>query len=251
MHKETKRTGKVEWPYYKCSTRGDQGAEVCAQPFFRQSAVDEKVFKILSSMVIPGLAEAVDAAIKSYAGQERRSSRQSRRKSIDERLKRLADLFEMGDVTKSEYVARKNELRIERDQLETQPGAASIGLQRQRIGSVVDDWHVMTDDEKKQVIQMIFAEIRADHTANGLLVTFKARAAWEPYLEAVLVSQKQAVDHPPPVITSVARMGLHDTHVITQRLARDERGWLRLASLTMVVNGERAAPGSSATADKG
>jgi hypothetical protein len=27
--------------------------------------------------------------------------------------------------------------------------------------SVVDDWFVMTDDEKKQVVQMIFAEIRA------------------------------------------------------------------------------------------
>ena len=43
-----------------------------------------------------------------------------------------------------------------------------MALQRQRIESVIDDWSVMTDDERKQVIQMIFAEIRADHTTDGL-----------------------------------------------------------------------------------
>ncbi len=39
-------------------------------------------------MVIPGLADAVTAAIKSYAGQERTPNRQARRRSIDERLTR-------------------------------------------------------------------------------------------------------------------------------------------------------------------
>ena len=42
-----------------------------------------------------------------------------------------------------------------------------LRIERQRIDSVVDDWAVMTDDERKQVIQMIFAEIRADHTPDG------------------------------------------------------------------------------------
>jgi len=210
MHKESKRkSGAAEWPYYACATRRNRGVEACAQPLFRQSDVDEATFKLLKAMVIPGLADAVDAAIKSYAGQERRSNRQARRRSIDERLKRLAELFEMGDITKADYVSRKNELVIERDQLEAQPAATSVLLQRQRLGSVVDDWFVMSDDEKKQVIQMIFAEIRADHTPDGLKVEFRARAAWEPYVEAVLATQGQQVanDPPPVVTTSVARRG--------------------------------------------
>jgi hypothetical protein len=69
---------------------------------------------------------------------------------------------------------------LERDQLDAQPAVVSVALQRQRIGSVVDDWLVMTDEEKKQVVRMIFAEIRANHTADGLRVEFRARAAWEP-----------------------------------------------------------------------
>jgi hypothetical protein len=95
-------------------------------------------------------------------------------------LKRLAELFEMGDITKIVYVSRKNDLLIERNQLEAQPAAASVALQRDRIGSIVDDWAVMTDEERKRIIQMIFVEIRADHTPDGLKVEFKARAAWEP-----------------------------------------------------------------------
>jgi hypothetical protein len=209
MHKEAKRkSGKAEWPYYACSTRRNQGASVCAQPLFRQSDVDEATLKLLKAMVVPGLADAVDAAIKSYAGQERRSSRQVRRRSIDERLKRLTDLFEMGDIQRADYISRRNELLIERDQLDAHPAAASVALQRQRIESVVDDWLVMTDDEKKQVVQMIFVEIRADHTADGLKVEFRARAAWEPYVQAVLATQEQEGKDPSPVTTSVARRGL-------------------------------------------
>jgi DNA invertase Pin-like site-specific DNA recombinase len=208
MHKESKRkSGKAEWPYYACSTRRNQGPEACAQPLFRQSDVDEATLRLLRAMVIPGLADAVDAAIRSYAGQERKSNRQVRRRSIDDRLKRLAELFEMGDISKTDYVSRKNELLIERNQLDAQPAAASVALQRQRIESVIDDWSVMTDDERKQVIQMIFAEIRADHTSDGLKVEFKARAAWEPYIEAVLATQRQAPKDLAPVITSVARRG--------------------------------------------
>ena len=101
----------------------------------------------------------------------------------------------------------RNELLVERDQLDAQPAVASVALQRQRIESVVDDWFVMTDDEKKLVVQMIFAEIRADHAPDGLKVEFRSRAAWEPYVEAVLVTQKQQEKGSAPVTTSVARRG--------------------------------------------
>jgi hypothetical protein len=66
----------------------------------------------------------------------------------------------------------------------------------------------MTDEEKKRVLQMLFSEIRADHTANGLSIEFKARPIWEPYVEAVLARQRQVVDEPPTVITSERKTGL-------------------------------------------
>jgi hypothetical protein len=138
-------------------------------------------------------------------------------------------LFELGDINKSEYVARRSDLFIEREQLEAQPAAASIALQRQRLESVVDDWPIMTDEEKKRVLQMLFSEIRADHTENGLTIEFKAKPIWEPYVEAVLARQGQLVGGPPTVITSERKTGVKHAEVITARLVQDERGWLRLA----------------------
>ncbi|HAF08665.1 MAG TPA: hypothetical protein DCK98_01085 [Chloroflexi bacterium] len=193
---------------YICATHRNLGREGCAQPYFRQPEIEAAALKFLQALMIPGLAEAVDAAIASYAGQERKSNRQTRRRSIDERLKRLADLFELGDRTKTEYLGRRNDLLIERNQLEAQPAAASIALQRQQLQSVVDDWSAMTDEEKKRVLQLIFSEIGADHTVDGLKIEFRPRPVWEPYVEAVLARQRQAQDAPGPVTTSERNTGL-------------------------------------------
>ena len=124
---------------------------------------------------------------------------------------------------------RKNDLLIDRDQLEAQPAAASITLQRQRLESIVDDWSVMTDEEKKRVLQMIFAEIRADHTADGLKIEFRPKPIWEPYVEAVLARQRQEQDAPATVTTSERKTGLKALDVETVQLLQDSRGWLRLA----------------------
>jgi hypothetical protein len=145
----------------------------------------------------------------------------------------------MGDISKAAYVSRKNELLIERNQLDAQPAAASVALQRQRIESVIEDWSVMTDDERKQVIQMIFAEIRADHTTDALKVKFRTRAAWEPYIEAVLATQGETRDtstaQPRSNLVTVAdcyrgcgrgedrrNAGVKRAEVITARLGRSK-----------------------------
>jgi hypothetical protein len=82
------------------------------------------------------------------------------------------------------------------------PAAASIALQRQRLESIVDDWSVMTDEEKKRILQMIFSEIRADHTVDGLKIEFRPKPLWEPYVEAVLARQRQEQATSPAVTTS-------------------------------------------------
>jgi site-specific DNA recombinase len=209
LHRDSgRKSANRTWPYYICGTHRNLGREGCAQPYFRQPELEQAVLDFLHALMIPGLAEAVDAAIASYAGQERRSSRQARGRSINERLKRLLDLYEFGDLTKAEYRNRKNDLLIERDQLEAEPAAASIALQRQRLESIVDDWSVMTDEEKKRVLQMIFSEIRADHTADGLKIEFRPKPIWEPYVEAVLARQKQEQDTLATVTTSERKTGL-------------------------------------------
>lgn len=64
----------------------------------------------------------------------------------------------------------------------------------------------MTDEEKKRVLQMIFSEIRADHTADGLKTDFRPKPIWEPYVEAVLARQKQGHDAMATVSTCANRV---------------------------------------------
>jgi hypothetical protein len=55
---------------------------------------------------------------------------------------------------------------------------------------------------------MIFSEIRADHTTNGLSIEFEAKPIWEPQVEALLARQQQVVNEPPTVFSSERKMGL-------------------------------------------
>ncbi len=58
------------------------------------------------------------------------------------------------------------------------------------------------------MIQLIFSEIRANHTPDGLKGEFLPRAAWAPYVDVVLARpKKEGNRRSRPVITSVARMG--------------------------------------------
>ena len=49
----------------------------------------------------------------------------------------------------------------------------------------------VTDEEKKRVLQMIFSEIVLITPPTGLMIEFKAKAIWEPYVEAVLAAQRR------------------------------------------------------------
>ncbi len=103
------------------------------------------------------------------------------------------------------------------------PSASEAAVRRRRLAD-------HDRRRKKRVLHMIFSEIRADHTENGLRIEFKAKPIWEPYVEAVLARQRQVEDNPPTVITSERKTGVYVPNVETSRLVRDLRGWLRLAS---------------------
>jgi len=91
----------------------------------------------------------------------------------------------------------------------------------------------MTGEERKRVLRLIFQELRADHGGDGrLVVKFKPRPEWESYIDAVLakIAAGTASGTLAAIATSERETGLKAPDVETMRLARDERGWLRLAS---------------------
>jgi hypothetical protein len=76
---------------------------------------------------------------------------------------------------------------------------------------------------------MIFSEIRADHTEDGLKIEFRPKPIWKPRVEVVLARQRREQTASPAVTTSERKTGVKHADVVTARLVQDERGWLRLA----------------------
>ena len=71
---------------------------------------------------------------------------------------------------------------------------------------------------------MIFSEIRADHTVDGLKIEFRPKPIWEPYVEAVLARLRQEQTTSLAVTTSERKTGLYPPMLKQSRLVRDERG---------------------------
>ena len=87
----------------------------------------------------------------------------------------------------------------------------------------------VADEEKKRVLQLIFSEIRADHTEDGLKIEFRPKPIWEPYVEAVLARQRQEQAASPAVTTSERKTGLEPATLTLARPVGTLKAFLRLA----------------------
>jgi hypothetical protein len=84
----------------------------------------------------------------------------------------------------------------------------------------------MTDEEKKQLLQLIFTEIPTDHTGAGRDVRFEVRRHGEPTSS----SFRRGAGRKSPLFQHLSeRRDSMSLMLKTNRLVRDERGWLRLA----------------------
>jgi hypothetical protein len=89
------------------------------------------------------------------------------------------------------------------------------------LATLLDDWDEVTSEERRHLIETIFAEVYADADAVARILP---REDWKPYMAAVLRT--------PAVLDGWAterKTGLYIPDVATlRRLVRDDRGWLSL-----------------------
>ena len=172
--------------------------------------------RVLGVVALPAaFAEAVDAAIASYEDTRGRDDRRASLASIEARRARLRDLYELGDITRDEYVRRRDALSRVAEVVRT-AGEPTFLRQRTALRSLVDDSDDMSADQRKRLLGTIFEEITVGEHGVSELVP---REGWRPYMKATLTA---------PRVLSERKTGLYVPNVETTRLVRDERGWLRL-----------------------
>lgn len=190
--------------YYTCYTR--RTAKACDQPYLSQARLEEDLYALLSAIALPeGLAEAVDAAVAQMGVGQKRQGRKSTLRALEDRVARLKDLYELGDIQRDEYLRKRDALRHEIGALQSAPEPSFV-RQRTMLRSLVDDWQHLTVDERKRIVGMIFEAILPNDEG---LEEWVPRESWKTYVRAVLPAKggserKTGLEHtnPPFYVTS-------------------------------------------------
>jgi hypothetical protein len=209
------RSHAHERAYYFCYDRRTAGS--CSAPAVPQTRLEDDVATVLGAVAPPaGFAEAVDTAIAAYEGARGRHDRVMSTANLDARKARLRDLYELGDISREEYLRRRAALDREATALRA-ANQPTLIRQRTTLRSLVDDWDAMSADQRKRLLATVFEEITVGEGGVSELVP---REGWLPYLRATLIA---------PRVLSELKTGLYVPNVETTRLVRDDRGWLQLA----------------------
>ena len=101
-------------------------------------------------------------------------------------------MYEMGDIDKPDYEAKKADLQLQRDQLDASATPSSIAAQSGQVNTIVDDWERMTEEEKRRLLRLVFAEVRANVVEKRVELSLLVRPEWMPYLDALRVAAPDA-----------------------------------------------------------
>lgn len=97
---------------YTCYLRRTGGSPDCDQPYISQERLETDLLSVLRVIALPEeLAEEVDKALAASLTEDPAESRQSTLAAIESRLARLAELYELNDISREDYLARREELR--------------------------------------------------------------------------------------------------------------------------------------------
>lgn len=116
-----------------------------ASGWSKKYSSEAEVLDVLGAIALPGgFAGAVGQAVAARLAKNGKGSRQSALRAIDARLRRLQDLYELGDLAREEYLRRRDELQAERKALAEERPRRDVGRLRIELQTPVDRWESMT-----------------------------------------------------------------------------------------------------------
>ncbi len=145
--------------------------------------------------------------------------------SVENRLARLRDLYELGDLTKADYLSGREALQGEPESLAA-PAAPSFVRQRTTLRSLCDGWDEMDADERRRILASVFEAITVGSDGVKELTP---REGWRPHIRAAVRTARTLPERATLRVHPERKTGRYVPNVETTRLVRDERGWLRLA----------------------
>jgi hypothetical protein len=170
------RSHDAERASYVCYAR--RTAAACDAAPVLQAELKHDIRAILEMIALPeGSAEVVDAAVGAHSGERDRRRARASVATIERRLARLAELYELGDIDREDYLRRREELHRERGSMRDDAAPTFVG-QRTAVRTLVDDWEDMDSDARRRVLYTIFERVVAGEQRALELVPREGRKSY-------------------------------------------------------------------------
>jgi site-specific DNA recombinase len=169
--------GRQNKPRYYCATRRADSS--CDQPIIPAEQVEHQLAHFLTGFA-PSAAIREQILQRLSSDTSETSETAQCRDALEERLRRTRDLYELGDLTRPEYVARRDAIHAE---LATLTPEALPDLDQ--ACKVLEDftifWATETDpNAKRQFLSLVFGGIWLDHDR---IVAVQPRPSFLPFFE--------------------------------------------------------------------
>lgn len=167
-------TGSAGRRYYRCSQRAVYKA--CDAPGIRAEEAEEAFARWLGSHRLPAdwRTEISRTRVESIGTSER-----DRRRALEGQLTRLRDLYQLGDVTKEEYLRKSTDLKSSMGvlALPSMPGIEAVAAALEEVGPA---W-LSAPAELQATIPPLM--LKAAEVDNGRIAAFVVDAGLRPLLE--------------------------------------------------------------------
>jgi hypothetical protein len=166
-------------PRYLCA--GRRASQGCDQPLIRAEVVEAQLVEFVADFKPePALQEEILHRLAGTATSETTATIR-RRAALEERLRRLRDLYELGDLDRRDYLTRREAIQNELAELAPQP-LPDLAEAKQWLDDFSIFWHQEEQDleAKRQLLQLVFERIWLD---QGRVVAVRPKPAFAPFFK--------------------------------------------------------------------
>jgi site-specific DNA recombinase len=171
-------TGRRLEARYLCA--GRRASQGCDQPTIRAEAVEAQLVEFVSDFKPePTLrTEILNRLAASGSADSAETKRQ--RATLEERLRRLRDLYELDDLSRPDYLARRDTLQAKLQGLAPQP-LPDLDQAKKVLDDFSIFWRQEPDPEaKRQLLQLLFERVWLD---SGRVVAVRPKPAFAPFFQ--------------------------------------------------------------------
>ena len=163
---------------YYCATR--RAEHTCDQPLVPAEAIEQQLVAFVADF--KPAADLRQEILDRLAATSTTETAEiaKRRAALEERLRRMRDLYELGDLDRPDYLARREGIHAELAELAPDP-LPNLDQARQVLDDFGIFWRLETDpDAKRQLLSLIFERVWLD---DRRVVAVQPKPAFAPFFQ--------------------------------------------------------------------